>query len=305
MITAFDLGSNTLRCVVIDCSTKEIIFEESIIVKSADGIATTGNISDDAIKRIIDGILEIGSKHDLKNSLVKAVTTEALRSAGNSKIVLDTIKEKTGIGFEVIDGDEEARLTLLAVKHRLNILGIDKGFMLIDIGGGSTEIIFCDKESYISKSFPLGIVTLTQQCNGIDEIKERIEKDSFGISEFIKSSTDSFENIEIFVATAGTPTTIAAMKIGMDYESYDSKKINGVKITLDDINIEFDKLLTMDEKMRKKSVGVGREDLITTGVLILEFIMKCTDFYECTVIDDGLREGVALEECNKKYDNLA
>ncbi len=296
---AFDLGSNTLRCVAIDCATKEIVFEDSIIVKSADGIATTGNISDDAVKRIIDGILKIGSKYDIVNSEVKAVTTQAFRSAKNSKIVLDTIKEKTGIGFEVIDGDEEARLTLIAVKQRLNILGIDKSFILVDIGGGSTEIIFYDKESYISKSFPLGIVTLTQQCNGINEIKERIEKDSFGISEFIKSSRDSFGDIEIFVATAGTPTTIAAMKMGMDYESYDSKKINGTKITLDDINIEFDKLLIMDEKARKKSVGVGREDLITTGVLILEFIMKRAGFNECIVIDDGLREGVALEGCKE------
>ncbi|MDD5360058.1 MAG: phosphatase [Sulfurovaceae bacterium] len=296
---AFDLGSNTLRCVVIDCVTLEIIFEDSIIVKSADGIAKSGNISDDAIKRIIDAILLIGSKYDLVNNKIKAVTTEALRRAKNASEVLETIENQTGIKFEVIDGDEEARLTLFAVKYRLNTLGIKKSFMLVDIGGGSTEIIFYSDNNYISKSFPLGIVTLTQKYDSLDEINYEINQDKVSMVDFIKSTKETFGSLDIFVATAGTPTTIAAMKLGMSYESYDSKKINGVTITIDDIDVEFNKLLSMDEKTRKKSVGVGREDLITTGVLILKFILKSAGFKECIVIDDGLREGVALEECQK------
>lgn len=297
---AFDLGSNTLRCVVIDCATLEIVFEDSIIVKSADGIAQNGNISDDAIKRIIDAILLVGSKYDIVNNQVKAVTTEAFRRAKNATMVLETIEKQTGIKFEVIDGDEEARLTLLAVKYRLNTLGIEKSFMLVDIGGGSTEIIFYSNGGkYISKSFPLGIVTLTQKYNDLRIIKEKIEEDSVGMYDFIKTTTKNFDNIDIFVATAGTPTTIAAMKLGMNYESYDSKIINGTIITIDDIDVEFDKLLSSDEKERTYMVGVGREDLITTGVLILKYLLKPADFKECIVIDDGLREGVALEECKK------
>lgn len=296
---AFDLGSNTLRCVVLDCATSEIIFEDSIIVKSADGIAKNGNISDGAIKRIIEGILEIGSKYDIVNNQVKAVTTEALRRAKNSSKVLETIEKQTGIKFEVIDGDEEARLTLLAVRHRLDTLNIEGNFMLIDIGGGSTEIIFYSNDNHISKSFPLGIVTLTQRYTTLKEIKTQIEKDEVGISDFIKNTKETFGNLDFFVATAGTPTTLAAMKLGMSYESYDSKKINGVIVSMDDIDVEFDKLLSFDEKERKYMVGVGREDLITTGVLILKYLLESADFKECIVIDDGLREGVALEECKK------
>lgn len=296
---AFDLGSNTLRCVVLDCATSEIIFEDSIIVKSADGIAKNGNISDGAIKRIIEGILEIGSKYDIVNNQVKAVTTEALRRAKNSSKVLETIEKQTGIKFEVIDGDEEARLTLLAVRHRLDTLNIGGNFMLIDIGGGSTEIIFYSNDNHISKSFPLGIVTLTQKYTTLEEIKKQIEKDEVKISDFIKNTKETFGNLDFFVATAGTPTTLAAMKLGMSYESYDSKKINGVIVSMDDIDVEFDKLLSFDEKERKHIVGVGREDLITTGVLILKYLLKSSDFKECIVIDDGLREGVALEECKK------
>lgn len=301
---AFDLGSNTLRCVVLDCFKKEIIFEDSIIVKSADGIAKTGNISEDAIKRIIDGIEEIGSKYDLKNNEVKAITTEALRSAKNSKIVLDAIEEKTGIRFEVIDGDEEARLTLLAVKHRLDTLDIKGGFILVDIGGGSTEIIFSSQNGFATKSFRLGIVTITQKYHTLKDIENALHKDEENLRGFIKEQMEKFKSIKQFVATAGTPTTLAAMKLGMDYESYDSKKINGQVITLNDINIEFEKLLSMGDEDRKKSVGVGREDLITTGVMILKYILESAGFNECIVIDDGLREGVALEECDKKYGNL-
>lgn len=287
-----DLGSNTLRFVAIDCVTKEILFEDSIIVKSADGIAYDGNITDGAITRIVEGIKYMDAKYDFSKHTIKAVTTEALRRAKNSKEVLGFIRKKTGICFEVISGDEEARLTLLAVRFRLARLGIDKNFMLVDIGGGSTEIIFATKDSFVSKSFPIGIVTLTQKYDTLSDIATAIDNDSEQMAKFIGANS-----ADMFIATAGTPTTLAAMKLGMDYESYDAKRINGVVLSLEDVKMEFQRLLDMDEEMRKKSVGVGREDLITTGVLILQKLYDLSGFDACIVIDDGLREGVALEGC--------
>ncbi|HHO42442.1 MAG TPA: phosphatase [Epsilonproteobacteria bacterium] len=292
---AFDLGSNTLRCVVLDCATKKVLFEESIVVKTADGIATTGSISKDAINRVIEAIKKVQSRYDISQDRVRAVTTQALRSANNAQSVLRSINQATGIDFEIIDGDTEARLTLLAVQERLSQIGNDKGFVLVDIGGGSTEIIFRMQDGFISKSFALGIVTLAQKYPTIKEIEEQIKKDTLGINKFVGKhiSTQTGQ----FVATAGTPTTLAAMKLGLDYSSYDRDIINGTIITTEDIVAQQKRLIEMDEQERIRFVGVGREDLIISGVLILRYVMEVCGFDECIVIDEGLREGVALEGC--------
>ncbi|MEJ2528413.1 MAG: phosphatase, partial [Sulfurovaceae bacterium] len=92
---AIDLGSNTIRLIHFECSTQTILFEESIIVKSADGIAINGNISSSALTRVIEAIKLFQSKIDFHKESVVAVTTQALREAKNSKDVLDAIKRAT------------------------------------------------------------------------------------------------------------------------------------------------------------------------------------------------------------------
>ena len=105
------------------------------------------------------------------------------------------------------------------------------------------------------------------------------------------------DRINLFVATAGTPTTIAAMKLGMDYAHYDSSKINGTLLTQVDLLAQGNKLLEMNSEERKRAVGVGREDLIVTGIKIFDAIYTLLGMEEAVVIDDGLREGVAADLC--------
>jgi exopolyphosphatase/guanosine-5'-triphosphate,3'-diphosphate pyrophosphatase len=97
------------------------------------------------------------------------------------------------------------------------------------------------------------------------------------------------------VLTAGTPTTIAAYLNGMDYESYNPKKINGYILSLGDCYRVHDDLLAMDEASRTRYVGVGRENLIIAGILMVTSIYDVLHAQEAIIIDDGLREGIALE----------
>ena len=302
-VIAIDLGSNSIRFLEMDCKTKSEISTFHKMVKTADGLATTGIISEGAVQRVISAINEAKEQIDFSDSNIKAVTTEAIRQAINSTEVLATIEEQTGVKFDIINGEDEAKYALIATKNRLKLLGENpKSFVLADIGGGSTELVFSYGDTIISRSFKVGIVTLTQSFKGIGEIANAIPALMNDMLLFCKEVYEEHGRAEMFVAMAGTPTTIASMKLGMTYNSYDPKKIHGTRLSRTDLLIQLKALLSMSVEQRSETVGVGREDLIASGVLIYEEIYNITGFNESVVIDDGVREGVAFSECSG--DNL-
>ncbi len=293
-----DLGSNTIRVVKIDCNSRQKVAEFEKIVKTADNLVNTKVISDEAIKRIIDAINEAKQKIDF-NDEIKAVATEALRKAKNSKEVIKKIKEATGIEFKIITPEEEAIFTALAVENCLeNKCEIEaKSFFLVDIGGGSTELILKHKDVVVSQSFPIGIVTFTQKYKTPEAIKYAIKKEASKFKEFIDFAFSAYKKPKIFTASSGTPTSIAALKHGLSYKTYNPEIVNCTKITIKDLDYWLNKLMKMEMKKREELVGVGRGDLIFTGIYIFKEIFKLAKYEECIVCDDGVREGVALSGC--------
>ena len=304
-IIAIDLGSNSLRFLKMNCETKEFVSEFQKTVKTADGLSKTGRIGEGALERVVATIKEAQAKMDFSDSAVKAVTTEAIRQADNGQEILDKIEAQTGIQFEIINGVDEATYALKAAKKRLELLGKKpKSFMLVDIGGGSTELIFHysgekdSEDKSFSKSFKVGIVTVTQRFKSIPEIANAIPVLMNPIRQYYNEVISLHGEVETFIATAGTPTTIAAMKLGMEYATYDAHKIHGTILTQKDLVNQLSRLLSMSEEDRTRTVGVGREDLIVSGVLIFEELYNISSFKESVVIDDGVREGVAFDACS-------
>jgi exopolyphosphatase/guanosine-5'-triphosphate,3'-diphosphate pyrophosphatase len=299
-IIAIDLGSNSLRVLKMDCETKTTIGEFHKTVKTADNLATTGKISDEAVNRVVMALNEANEALIFSDSKVKAVTTEAIRQASNGDEVLAKLVEETGVEFEVIDGVAEAKYALSATQTRLDILGQNpKNFMLVDIGGGSTEMLFhYGEDKSFSKSFPVGIVTVTQRFKTLPEIAGAIPVLMNPMRAYYHEVIAQHGEVELFVATAGTPTTVASMKKGMLYETYDSNQIHGTCLTQKDLVEQLGKLLGMKPKERIESVGVGRDDLIASGILIYDEIYNISGFKESMVIDDGVREGVAYSMCD-------
>ena len=298
---AIDLGSNTLRVLEYDCTAGRQISEYEKIVKTADGLAQYGAINTEAIERVISAIREAQEQIDFTSSVVRAVTTEAVRRAVNSDEVLSQIKKETGVNFQIISGEEEARLTLLAVKHRLLTLQHDsESFVLIDIGGGSTELIFHYENETVSQSFPVGIVTIAQTHKTLKNIEKILSKEMAEMQIFCNNVYESKGRVNAFVATAGTPTTVAAMKLGQNYETYDASKINGTSLEAGELDIYLKKLLSMPFEEREIAVGTGRSDLIAAGILIYKQLFSLLAFERCIIIDDGLREGVAIEACSNQ-----
>lgn len=299
-IIAIDLGSNSLRVLKMNSKTKEIIGEFHKTVKTADNLALTGKISDESLARVVEALNESEEKLDFLDTKIKAVTTEAIRQATNGEEILNKIEELTGITFEIIDGEAEANYVLVATRNRLKLLGEEpKSFMLVDIGGGSTEILFHYGEGKsFSKSFPVGIVTVTQKFKSLPEIASAIPILMNPMRNYYNEVTSQYGNVELFIATAGTPTTVASLKKEMTYLTYDPNRIHGTILRQKDLVEQLSKLLNMTSKEREESVGVGRDDLIASGIIIYDELYTISGFKESMVIDDGVREGVAYSICD-------
>jgi len=297
-VIAIDLGSNTLRAIKTDTNTKEKIDEFERIVKTADKLVQNGDITDEVIDRIINALNDMKKRFNAnKNDKIKAIATEALREAKNKDYVLQKIKQNTGIEFEIISPEQEAYLTAIAVEECLKKSSINgyNHFLLVDIGGGSTEVTIKNKENFLSESFKLGIVTLTQKHKTPEAIKQAIKKRAKNIKIFLDFAFKTLRKPKIFVASSGTPTTIAALKLGMNYSTYDGSKINGTKITIEDLDLWAEKLMKMEMNKREKLVGIGRGDLIISGIYIFKEIFKLANYKECIVCNDGLREGIIID----------
>ncbi|MGM0518254.1 MAG: exopolyphosphatase [Campylobacterota bacterium] len=299
-LISIDLGSNSFRVLKYDCVNKKSIIEHNEVVGLADGLIKTGEISKNAQQRVIDAILKTIKKFNYNPSKAIAVTTAAMRKAKNSQSVLDTIYKKTGVDFHIIDGNEEARLTLLAVKYALQRESIDSSkFILLDIGGGSTELIVSTKDNYIAKSFDFGIVTMTQGYIHAHDLQNDLDKRKEEVKSFLDDLELDLQEYN-FVATAGTPTTVAALKLGQDFFSYDKEEVNGTTVNLDDLQSCLTLLKNSSKDEVVKLVGSGRVEFIEVGVFIYQAIFEVLEKTQSIVLDDGLREGVAINECIKK-----
>jgi len=293
IVTTIDLGSNSFRVLKFDCKNNKSLCEFDITVGTADGLSQTGEISQEALSRVIVAIKKSIEIVNYDPTKAIAVTTQALRSANNANKILETIQKETGVSFEIIDGKKEGELTLLSMQNALKREKLnDDDFVLLDIGGGSTElIIYQDQKSHI-KSFPFGIVTLTQTTNQPNDLK-LLEKE---VESFLKNCNMDVSD-SIFVSTAGTPTIIAALKHGLNNSQYDKNIVNGTTLTLAEITQIQNKLNSMEKDELIKQVGTGREDFINTGMLIYALFFKMLQKDISIVFDDGLREGVALNAC--------
>ena len=269
---SIDLGSNTIRACKMELLSSglfECVYSFERIVGSARGLSHTG-LATDAMERIRTAVAQLCAEVKFDSSI--AVATEAFRQAANSAEFFRQIRAEFGIEFNIISGEVEAYLTRLGVENRAKILNLNlKDSLLIDLGGASTEISFGE----VSRGFSFGIITALESDKRA-EISMAIE--------FIKQF--KFNNI---ILTSGVPTTVAALKQGLNYANYRADLINGVQIKNTDLNWAANLLKTTPNK--DELVGKNRADLIVKGC---EILSNLVGFSPCIVIDDGLREGLFI-----------
>jgi len=299
-VTTIDLGSNSFRVLVYNYKHHIVLKEYSEIVGTADGLVNTGIISNEATSRIIKAIKTSTNELNYNPKSSVCVTTAAMRIAKNSDEVLEKIYNETGVKLNVIDGHEEARLTLVAIKHALKREKIQsKKFILLDIGGGSTELTINDDEVYCTKSFDFGIVTLGQKHTTTQQLIDELETKKYEIKKYLEEVGLNLDEY-VFISTAGTPTTVAAIKHGQNFLNYDKNVVNGTVVNLEDINYCLNIMKEFDQKKLNEIFGENRKELIEVGILIFKSIFEVLDKKESIVLDDGLREGVAINYAEQK-----
>lgn len=295
-----DVGTNTVRLLVADAeddTTYRVVFEEQVITRLGERLQETGTLSPAAMERtirVLQRFAQTAKEHRVEEIL--AVTTSAAREAKNRGEFLDRARREAGIDLVVISGEVEATLTALGVAHAL---GPDHATMLIvDIGGGSTEFTAFEQGRVTgSISLPIGVVKLTEAHLESDPpSREELQSAATSIRQSIRQVPPSL-NIPaaaILGATAGTPTTLAAIDLRMT--TYDGARVTGHRLSRKRIQELLDRLCSLPLGRRSEIIGLepARADVIVAGTLLTREILDVFGFDELTVSDGGLREGILL-----------
>lgn len=281
----------------IDCVSKKKLNTYEKIVRTAKDLHRTHMICESSQNAIFEALEEASRLFDFKAEPCVCVTTQAMRVAHNALPILEEIKRRFGLNFKIISGETEAYLTSLAIEYALKREGLnEKTYVLFDLGGGSTEFVFCKNGKKVTQSFPFGIVSVAEQYK--DNIEQNVTHVVESIETFLKDIPLIQKNYLQLVTTAGTPTTVAAFLEGLDYAHYDASVVNGKVLHVNDFEKAYQQLSSLNEADAERYTGTNRRDLVVVGILIVKAIMKKLGFVHCVVIDDGLREGVALAHCD-------
>ncbi|WP_069637996.1 disulfide bond formation protein DsbA [Campylobacter pinnipediorum] len=297
MIIGIDLGSNTLRIALIKHENGICFVEKSFeaIVGSARGLRENMLISDEAKERIFNALKLAKEEFDFSLFEHIAVATAAFRIAKNSDIIFKQIQELFGINFQIISGDSEARYINLGVKNALNRLQIpDKNYVCIDLGGASSEI----SDSNTFRSFKFGIITFFEEFKTIKDMSENVSSVVKQAKEFLSSFKKDF-----IVLTSGVATTMAALKLGIDYDDYDANLINGCSLDIQDFTDFKQMLIELCDDKADIVVGKNRKMLVVAGMILLKELLK-DESAKIVTIDDGLREGIVVAYFKREFDKI-
>jgi exopolyphosphatase/guanosine-5'-triphosphate,3'-diphosphate pyrophosphatase len=325
LYAALDLGTNSCRMLIAQPmgSQFQIIDSFSKTVQLGSGLEASGRLSRTSMTRTIQA-LRICQKKIEKHGVtrMRLVATEACRRARNARDFIRQVRRETGLSLEVIPAEEEARLAVIScaplVEH------ITEQLLVVDIGGGSTELVWIDlsgvdpanrshaimrlQTGFFSEglepaaqvvdwiSVPLGVATLKDQFVDVEDDAARFALMSW----FFEENLASFSPYNAqapragfqIIGTSGTITTVAASFLGL--KRYDRTKVDGLLMTSEQIDAVIHDYLALGPEGRRTDPRIGRDRhaLIMSGAAILQALMRIWPTDRLSVADRGLREGL-------------
>jgi exopolyphosphatase/guanosine-5'-triphosphate,3'-diphosphate pyrophosphatase len=295
LVAALDLGSNTSLVLVAEVENgalKRVLHDETTITRMGQGVHANRMLHPEALARLDDCFAHYSQViRKLNCEKVIAVATSAARDVANGEELIK-LGAKHGIPIHIISGQREASLTFQgAICDRPS----GEGLVVVDVGGGSTEIISKQNGTAAGKSVDVGSVRLTELFVHSDPIKplELEAVEAYAAAAFAKASLPGGEFREA-VAVAGTPTTLAALDQKIEFSE---DKIHGYKMPAAQVDKWIAKLATLDVRERQALPGMQpkRADVIVPGTVILRAALRALKMDQMTVSTRGVRYGVALE----------
>lgn len=327
LYAALDLGTNSCRMLIAQPKGNQfhVVDSFSKSVQLGQGLERSGRLSRQAMGRTVQA-LRICQKKLQKHSVrrMRLVATEACRRAVNAAEFIQLVKRESGLALEIIQPEEEARLAVISCAPLVSVK--TEQLLVVDIGGGSTELVWIDltrvpridrpraimrlhtgfaanPESPFPHarvvdwiSVPLGVATLRDQFNDVDDDAGRFALMSWFFEENLASfapyeTEQAREGFQI-VGTSGTVTTVAASHLGL--KRYDRNKVDGLRMTSDQIDKVIREYLALGPIGRRIDPRIGRDRhaLIMSGAAILQALLRVWPTDRLSVADRGLREGL-------------
>jgi exopolyphosphatase/guanosine-5'-triphosphate,3'-diphosphate pyrophosphatase len=298
-VAAFDCGTNSLRLLVADLDpetgrAKELV-RELRIVRLGQGVDRTGRIAEASLQRVFTALEELMGlvrEHDVKATAFCA--TSAARDAENTEEFLDGVRERVGVRPEILAGDDEARVTFAGATRDLPPL--PGPLLVLDIGGGSTELVLGDVDGgiLVQESLDIGSVRLNERHLASDPpTKDEILAAVSDIDAALDACSVDPARAGAVVGVAGTVTTLAAAVL--DLSTYDRTLIHHTVLRPDAVEGAVTRLLTMTVEERK-ALGYmhpGRADVIGAGGLILARVLHRTTVRSMLVSERDILDGIA------------
>jgi exopolyphosphatase/guanosine-5'-triphosphate,3'-diphosphate pyrophosphatase len=298
-VAAIDCGTNSIRLLVadvdVDAGTLVDLDRRMEIVRLGEGVDATGRLGAAALERTFaacDRYAEVVRR--LGATRVRFVATSASRDAENRDEFVAGVLDRIGVEPEVVSGDEEARLSFLGATRGL--VGAQPPYLVVDIGGGSTELVLGTSEPVAAASVDVGCVRLTERHLHHDpptpaEVAAVVADADAAVAQ--AAEVVPLGQARTLVGLAGSVTTAAALALGL--AEYDSALIHGARVPAADVAAVSDRLLALDHAQRSviRVIHPGRVDVLNAGILVLRRILEATRLPEVLVSEHDILDGIA------------
>lgn len=298
-----DIGTNSIHLVLVEIGkglSVQVIDRAKEITRLGDTSFQDGYLSEAAIHRGLSAVRRFKKLANIHGvNKIKAVATSAVREAVNGGDFLEMLERETGISVDVITGDEEARLIYLAVKHSIS-LGRGRPSLIMDIGGGSAELILADQDGVRNSwSLKLGTLRLKGEFLRNDPpTKKEIQKMEAHILEAMVPVVKKIKAVGVrtLVGTSGTIMNLVTMANWLDQDS-PIEIFNNFRIRPRRLRELHEILMKADRKERQKIKGIDptRLDIILPGSAVVNALLQEADLQEVVLCDEAIREGVVYD----------
>ncbi len=281
-----DMGTNSTRLAVAEVidGIFQMIYTEVAETRLGEGMGEERIIRPIPLKRNVDAVQAFVQKaKELQVESIRITATSAVRDARNKEEVQQAISACAGIPMEILPGTEEARLSYLGASGDFKHLG--HPLAVLDIGGGSTELVYTNEEQLHGVSVNLGAVRLLEHPELHDTITDTLSA--------LKG--EDYPQDCTLIAVGGTNTCLMAMELGLT--TYDGSKIHGQRISKERVDFWYQQLFAMTQEEREQIPGMKRKraDIMPYGVWILQKTMELLHASEVIISDKGLVYGLLLE----------
>ena len=301
-VAAIDCGTNSIRLLIAEAGSDGGLVEldrRTEIVRLGQGVDATGEFHPDALTRTFaatDAYAALIRDAGVPSSRIRFVATSASRDARNRQVFFAGIRDRLGVTPEVISGDTEAQLSFVGALSRFRPAA--EPVLVVDIGGGSTELIVGNADGSVASaiSLDIGSVRLTERfLSAHPSAPEAVAEATAHVDALLDTTGIDFAGIGTWIGVAGTATTLAGVHLGL--ERYDRARVHGAVVGLPALRALFALLVgsTVEQIKALPSMHPGRADVVTAGTLIAVRIAERLRVDGWLVSESDILDGTALD----------